>query len=291
MANIGSVFWNSLLITLAQLLGVFGMLFLLGVLLHFMAKFTRTIFVKSIGYKFDVVTTGWIGVPIHEIGHAFFCIPFRHKINEIKLYEPKDGVLGYVNHSFNPKSSYQKVGNFFIGVGPILFGSVLLAVLIYFLLPHFREHYAQLTDPLLRFPIYELSSSEGWSRFGGIFSASFVHFFRIMAEGNAWGDVRTYLCLYLGICIASHMELSPPDIRGAWYGLRVFIVLLFLGNLLSLLIHFDLGAYLLLLKSILAPLVSILFFSVLLSGLNFISSYFLLFVFTLLRRRKVLTPF
>lgn len=75
-------------------------------------------------------TTGLIGVPIHEISHCLCCIIFRHSITKVKLYSwptshsKSDVALGYVEHSFNPNSIYQVVGNFFIGIAPIFGGVV-----------------------------------------------------------------------------------------------------------------------------------------------------------------------
>jgi hypothetical protein len=44
--------------------------------------------------------------------------------------------LGYVFHSYNRKSIYQTVGNFFIGIAPIISGTAALFLGLYFLLPH-----------------------------------------------------------------------------------------------------------------------------------------------------------
>ena len=76
------------------------------------------------------------GVAVHELSHAFFCLVFRHKINEMKLFSPEDdGTLGYVNHSYNPENYYQRTGNFFIGTGPIWGGIFVLYLFSKILLP------------------------------------------------------------------------------------------------------------------------------------------------------------
>jgi len=109
--------------TLYQFLSLFGFVLIFGLLLYFISRSTRKAFSNSGHSKLDIYFTGWIGTPVHELGHAIFCILFGHRITEIKLYSPnsEDGTLGYVNHSFNSKSFYQRIGCFFIGTGPILF--------------------------------------------------------------------------------------------------------------------------------------------------------------------------
>ncbi len=127
------------------------------------------------------------GVMIHEIGHAFFCVIFRHRIVELKLFAPEaDGTLGYVRHTCNPKSLYQRIGNFFIGTGPIWFGIGVLCLFSWLLLP-----------------------ADIWTNhsfravMGNFFSAAF------------WGRWQSYVWLYLALTTASHITLSPPDLVGS----------------------------------------------------------------------------
>lgn len=89
--------------------------------------------------------------------------------------------LGYVNHSYNPKSFYQRIGNFFIGTGPIWFGIAVLCFVSWLLLPN------------------EMQIS------------SFLSM-------NFWGRWQSYVWLYFALTIASHITLSPPDLVGATDG-------------------------------------------------------------------------
>ena len=144
------------------------------------------------------------GVMIHEIGHALFCIIFKHKIVEMKLFSPEeDGTLGYVNHSYNPKSFYQRIGNFFIGTGPVWFGITVLWIISLLLLPECMQAH----------------NSVG-SVIGNFFSAEF------------WCRWQSYVWLYLALTIASHITLSPPDLAGSVDGGIAIITTATLGFLL-----------------------------------------------------------
>ena len=83
-----------------------------------------------------IYATSIIGTPVHEMGHASMCVIFGHKIKKICLWNPKnrDGTLGYVEHSYNRKNLYQRLGNMFIGMGPIFSGLlfVFLVMLVSF---------------------------------------------------------------------------------------------------------------------------------------------------------------
>ena len=119
---IGFELWNAALLFLVGVLPWIVIAFIMQLLSNLIRKSLAKIFGIQ-GYIYLTCP----GVMVHEIGHALFCVIFRHKIVEMKLFSPEeDGTLGYVNHSYNPNSFYQRIGNFFIGTGPIWFGIVVL---------------------------------------------------------------------------------------------------------------------------------------------------------------------
>jgi len=154
------------------------------------------------------LVTGAIGTPIHELGHAFFCVVFGHRIVEIKLFRPNagDGTLGYVSHTWNHKSFYQSVGNFFIGVGPILFGSGVLSVLMWLLAPEtFRAFAANLDS---------LTASTAGSLLAGLPVFVISVFADFFSPGN-WLRPLWWIYTILACFIALHVNLSKPDIEHA----------------------------------------------------------------------------
>jgi len=263
--------YNTLKACFDQILWLWGAFFLIGFALYFISNLRDKAFAESIGHKAELFLTGWIGVPVHEMGHAVFCFIFRHKITEAKFFSPKeDGTMGYVKHEFNPKSTYQKIGNFFIGIAPMLFGTVVIYALLGILLPDYLPE--------------ELNGSiaeTGWEIFKNFFS--FRNF----------GDLRFWIFIYLSLGIASHMKLSVQDFKGATSGFITLLALIFLINLIAN-IFLDFG-----LKSIsisqwfttqinvlLSLLYSIMLYALVLSALYLLFSYAVRGVVKVVRVKK-----
>lgn len=157
------------------------------------------------------------GVMIHELSHAFFCIIFRHEIVEMKLFSPEeDGTLGYVNHRYDLNSRYQRIGNFFIGTGPVWGGILSLWIVT-----------------LLFLPSETIDLNKGI--FGG-FTDALGYIFSL----DFWSSWQSYVWLYLVLTISSHITLSTSDLHGAAEGGVVLISTVILMELLfgwSLTLH------------------------------------------------------
>ena len=65
------------------------------------------------------------------------CLSLDTKLKKWYLLQKRDenGVLGYVNHSYNPNSIYQQTGNFFIGIAPIFGGITAIIALMHIIIP------------------------------------------------------------------------------------------------------------------------------------------------------------
>lgn len=203
---IGNALWHAILLLSVGLLPWIAVAFVMQLL----SNSIRNSLAKFFGIQGYIYLT-CPGVMIHEIGHAVFCLIFRHKIMEMKLFSPEDdGTLGYVNHSYNPNNFYHKIGNFFIGTGPIWFGFAILWLITWMLLPG-----------------EILNSHDGAS-------VQIKNFLIYLISADFWTNWKSYLWLYLALTVASHITLSPPDLVGAWDGIititsAVLFAFLFFG--------------------------------------------------------------
>jgi hypothetical protein len=265
-----------------QLAGILGVFFFFGLLLFLLSRLARWAFVNIGGRNIDVYFTGWLGTPVHELGHAFFCIIFAHKITAISLLEPsdKDGALGYVYHSWNKKSIYQNIGNFFIGAGPVIFGSIILFGAMYFLLPNSQ----QTVHTILGYDASKLSTSHIHESVSDVLLYAFSLLRSIFTPAN-FATYQFWIFVYIALCISSHMGLSLPDIKGMWMGFIFVLLISFILNAAAMVLKIDLNNYTQAINHKTAILTGILIFATLLSCINCGMTILLLAFVRLFKRR------
>jgi hypothetical protein len=200
--------------TAYQLVFTVGLIAMFGLVVGLMNR----AFFSLVGYRFGraaCMATGFIGVPIHEIGHALFCIVFRHRIVDIKLYQPNsaDGTLGYVHHVYNSRSIYQQIGNFFIAYGPILVGNGVLLLLMSWLVPNLFGAFSNSSDfsEILNLNIFSFAALK--YIFDIMWNASLTFY-----SASELGDWRWWAFMVPACSIALHMSLSVADMKASWVG-------------------------------------------------------------------------
>lgn len=214
-----------LLNILLQLIYFVGIVFFIG----FLISLCNRLFYKIVNQnKAICYVTGFLGTPIHELSHALFCLIFFHKIDEIKLFQIDDanGVLGYVKHSYNKKNPWALLGNYFIGVAPIITGSALLFVFVRFLLPNSYSPIAEYMDDFSALLSKNISIDilfYAWAVFEGMV----VIIATDISAGVAWWGF-----VLVAMCIALHMNLSGADIKGALPAIPIFAILIFIVNII-----------------------------------------------------------
>ena len=282
--------------TFIDLFRLFGNIIIFGFILYLLSSMTRRIFAKTLGAKTELYITGWIGTPIHELSHALFCIIFNHKINDIKLFTTKSDTIGYVLHSYDSRSWYQQIGNFFIGVGPIIMGTLIVYFLFLLLAPELKENIFSVKID------YDKSAGILNMIYSGI-SNIFISILNIFSNiiknilvSQSYKNIGFWIFIYLSISIASHMELSPADISHAWKGMLViFAVSLIFNTLLfiiKIIFNLEIPEYILLfVDKTLNIYSSLLIFSCIISLFNFLISYIILTPINFIKNRKLINPF
>ena len=239
---------NIFLKTLLDLSWFIGIIIIFGLILGFLRNTSMNNYQKGFGKK-SIYITGIVGVPVHEFSHLAVAKVFGHKINEVKFFKfnNEDGTLGYVKHSYNPKNIYHQIGNFFIGIAPIICGSLIIILLLKIFIPD------------------SLKSTNDLLSLNGLFS-----FFKSIFSLSNFKRLEFYLFLYLVFSICSHISLSKADIKGAFIGVIFIFILLFIFNVfnLNILSHINIIKYNLMLTNVL--LVSVFF-----SSINLLISFIL----------------
>lgn len=218
---------------------LYQIIFTVGVIVAFglLIALCRKVFCRIVGNNATkiLLITGAIGTPIHELSHALMCIIFGHKIVEMKLYQPdsEDGNLGYVQHSFNERNLYQQIGNFFIGVAPILCGSGVLLLLMYLLVPGiYSEVMAELQFiGLLSTDFFDLSTYAGYIDL-------FWEIISVIFDFTNSGNILWWIFIVLALMISSHMELSIADIKGGFKGFLFMAGALLIADIILYFVSF-----------------------------------------------------
>ena len=204
--NYAHYLWQACLSTFSQLVILLGPGLALAFAMHLLAGFIAERACRLIGRNAFLLIFGWLGTIIHEGGHALFCLLFGHRITAIKWFDwsGSDGTLGYVRHSYDRNSLYQRSGNFFIGIGPILLGSVVLYYASRYLLgPELFASLKHNTDAAL------LASQHSFAALAKSVSHSCVTIFSAIFTAQNLTSWRFYVFLYLTFSVGSSITLSP----------------------------------------------------------------------------------
>jgi hypothetical protein len=264
--------FNILKISFYQLFITIGIVFLAGFIINFFKNHTISNFHKSLGNT-AILATGLVGTPIHEIGHALMCILFGHKINAIKFFSfnPKNNVLGYVNHSYRKNSLYQRIGLLFIALGPIFSGVVTIILLLKFLLPSSYNIFIN-------------------NQFNTAFNFSLEYILALLSFGkdtiysifdvDNFKEIKFWIFILTSASISIHMSLSKKDLEGFWRGLIAFFLLIVILNSLFVVgLNIPIKSFIGIFNLINIYLISALILSILSSAVAFSISLILSMVF------------
>ncbi len=282
------VFTKDLFIaTFTQMTSLFAGVFLFGFLIHFISHMTF----KSIERAFwsrGTYFVAWLGTPIHELGHAFFCVIFMHRIVKIQLFKPDPitGTLGYVYHKWNRSNPWQVLGNFFIANGPIILGCFCLFTIFYFLIPN-----SSMVWDSIQVKVSQINSNYSIWNYLEVSKASAFIMVRSIFTFNNLSSWRFWVFCYLSICIASNIRLSLQDIRGSLSGFGYLILPFLFINLLGLATGLGHERFFPFTASSLGIVHSLLILALLMTIIGFFIAYFISAIYVRIRHGYILNPF
>ena len=226
--------------TARQLFAVLGVGMIFGFLIHHISRaiqrYASDIFSKCVyAYLFMIP-----GVVSHELSHWVVAVLSLFKIGKVVLFQCKPGEpYGYVEHS-QPSNPFQEIGEFFVGVAPIVLGA--LAIYGFSLLLVGPSVFAGAS-----FTVEMADSPNLLVVLGQVIESVVVTTLRVFVNlvslrgVPGWG---VWLFLYLAYSLSNAMNLSDLDWAHAVRGFIYLFVLLFIVNAVVMLDGQDvIGSY------------------------------------------------
>ena len=159
------------------------------------------------------VRKAWIGTPVHELSHLIACWIARHQVRDFALFKPnpKTGGLGYVDHSCDANSFYQRTfGNLLISIAPFIGGALALHFAGGELAPSLLNRVETLPTP----GVDNLTTGGAVDYFRALYAtgAAFAHEFHARASDP---NFRFFFAVYALVSTAAHLAPSKSDFSGA----------------------------------------------------------------------------
>jgi len=168
------------------------------------------------------VIVGIVGTPVHELSHALACLIGGHRIKRIALFrpDPRTGVLGYVEHTYDPGSFYQRVvGNFLIGIAPFFGGALALVAATALCAP---DVFGRGLDAR------SLGTALSAGDFQGTIESVLGHAAAVagsLLSAERLTDWRLYVYLFLVLSVGAHLAPSGPDWKGTRWPMAVLLLI------------------------------------------------------------------
>lgn len=202
-----------------------------GAMFSFVEKRNSSSVYASFGFN-GLLVTGLVGTIVHEFSHMVFCLIFRHRITEFSLFRPfksrYDGIMGYVNHSCNINSKYQRAGNFFIGVAPIIFGTIFIILCMWILLPNEFNSIKETFNINMSY----MNNINYVKDTINIYVSIVLAIIQSLNPFRRHNFLSYLIFIYLMYSVTTHMDLSKEDLSNSTFGLVVFVIFIFLINLI-----------------------------------------------------------
>lgn len=155
------------------------------------------------------LVTGWLGTPIHELGHALMCLLFAHRIERIRLWPTRES-NAMVEHSYNRRNPYASFGNVWIALGPIFAGLGVILLVLSLVYPDTLSRMGQSLS-------LAMQGGESFSFLGEV--GTWIHgLWNEQTRGIGW----RILAVGMMLSTALHVRLSLADVKGMITGLPIY---------------------------------------------------------------------
>ena len=226
---------NVAAVTFVQLFTLFGPGLILVTLLSQVSAYVERQASLALGRGTYVLLFGGIGTLVHELSHALVALLFGFSILGFKGLpsNPHDPVQGYVISGTANMTLWKMIGFFFIGIAPIVFGTLFLfAALLILFDPELLRFLADLGD--MGGLAGPARATPGLADFVARTLAECLALLAFIFQPAHWADWRLYAFLYLAFAVGSSINLSAPDIEHALAGFLALVALWFGFNLATL---------------------------------------------------------
>ena len=197
------------------------------VLVQQLARGATGALVARFGWSAVPWTTGWLGVPVHELSHALACVLTRRRIRDVQLFapNPQDGSMGSVTYETGPHVIGWLSGCV-IGLAPLGGGTLALFGLAWLAT---RAVGVDLPTPTLPAAVPDaspwLAGAEVQAAFAAKAGAQLGHAAAQLWQRGGWWRGAVVGWAYVSACIAAHLVPSRVDVAGAWRGGLVLLLL------------------------------------------------------------------
>lgn len=192
-------------------------LVLVFVLCQWAAAWSKAQVVRALGWWGVPLTTGWIGVPIHELSHVLAAWLMLRRVERVRFFAPdgQTGTLGEVQ--WQPGTGpLAWLALCWVGIAPLLGGALCLRGLL------------QLAARLTQLPMPAMPASASVADWQD--AALALTQWAVACTRSVWArpDAAAWLAVlgwWAVVSIAAHMTPSRADLAPAWKGAIVIAVL------------------------------------------------------------------
>ncbi len=183
--------------------------------------------VQRFGWSAVPWTTGWLGVPIHELSHALACLLTGRRVRAVQLFAPneRDGSMGSVTYETGPHIIGWLSGCV-IGLAPLAGGTGALYGLAW-LVAHAAD--VPLPTPAATAAAAGdspwLAGAFAHADFAAVAGRQLLHAAAVLWRQGGWQRAAAIAWCYASACVAAHLVPSRVDIAGAWRGALLFLAL------------------------------------------------------------------